>query len=154
LRRVCLVVGRYPEMMDATLNAEKVFPVVVNPELQHFRNLSAKVTVKYFLDREVENRSLQFERVTRDPVDRVGLRLSPRNQLQSNWLCWQRPNGKSRSCVIDEDPSLGLLHNAEKDRQRMLDDPPYRLGTSEHPRRHRALHLHRVIRSRPSPLSI
>src|ERR1700687_3667046 len=141
-------------MMDATFDAEKVLHIVVNPELQHFPNLSAEVGVEYLLDSEVEDRGLQLEHFTRDPIDSLALPLSPRNQLQSSRLCRQRPDGEAGGCVINENPSLGLLHNAEKSRKRMLNHPPYRLGPVEHPRFHGALHLHRVVRARPGSLSV
>jgi hypothetical protein len=31
--------------------------------------------------------------------------------------------------MIDTDDRLGLLNDAKKDRERVLDDPPHRLGT-------------------------
>ena len=41
-RSVCLVIVRQPESVDAALDAKEIFHIVVNPELQHLRHLSAK----------------------------------------------------------------------------------------------------------------
>src|SRR5215813_7316218 len=115
--RVRLVVFWHPEMMDAALNAKEIFNIVINPELEHLRYLDAEIRLEHFLDCEVEDRRCYPECITRDPVNRLRLRISSRNQSKSIRVFRQCPDGEARCGVINENPSLGLLHNAEKDRK-------------------------------------
>src|SRR4249920_3552458 len=73
--------------------------------------------------------------------------------LQSLGKFGHGPNSKTRSSMINEYPGFGLLDDAEKDRQWVLDEPSYRVRAVKHPRVHRALYLHRVVGPRPRPLS-
>lgn len=104
-----------------------ILHVVLNPKIENVSRLIAELTIKNLLNREVQNGGFNVERVTgaARPINCVRLYLGSWYQFQSTRLCGQGPDSKTWARVINQHPRFSFLHDAEKDRQWMLNDPPH-----------------------------
>src|SRR5260370_10459316 len=107
-------------MMYGAFDAKEVFNVIVNPVFEYFRHALVESRVKHFLNCEVEDWGVQDKTLTRGPAtfNRLCLRLSPRNQFQSILMYWQGPGGEAWCGMIDKNPGVGFLQDADEDRKR------------------------------------